>query len=154
MDSLYAIVQNLVIMSPMDIPNAIERSHHLFAAIVSPLYSQVDPHELGEAGRALSESEEYAIRVMERWSYTDMTIEQRQQIARRLVRDYPTHGFVIDLEEAQGIGLNASAMDPESDVICQAIVNNDEYDDIVGFPQTDDYDYSISPDDVESCNEE
>ena len=153
-DSLYGIVQLLQTMSPMDTPNALERSHQLFAAIASPLYSQVDPHELGESGRALQESEEYAIRVMERWGYADISEDTRQQIARRLVRDYPTHGFVIDLVEAQTIGLKAEPMEAESDAICQAIIYNEEYDDIVGVPQIEESDFDDGSDHAEPCDEE
>ena len=151
-DSLHRIVQLVRTMSPMDVPSAIEHSHQPFAAIVSPLYSQVDPHELGEAGRALSESEEYAIRVME-WSYADITSDAMRQIARSLVYDYPTHGFVIDLIEARAIGLKAARMEPVSDAVCQAIVANEDYNEVVGFPQ-EDGSSGISPDCVESCNEE
>ena len=152
-DSLHRIVQLMRAMSPMDVPSAIEHSHQPFAAIVSPLYSQVDPHELGEAGRALSESEEYAIRVME-WSYAGIPSDELRQIARSLVYDYPTHGFVIDLIEAQAIGLKAERMETLSDAICQAIVANEDYAEVVGFPGTEDGNSSATPNCVESCNEE
>ena len=53
LDSLDGIVQHLLnnAPAPMDIPYAIEHAQPLFAAIVSPLYSQVDPHELGNPSR-------------------------------------------------------------------------------------------------------
>ena len=119
LDSLYGIVQNLSNNAPMDIPYAIEHAQPLFSAIVSPLYSQVDPHELGNAGRSLAISEEYAMRVMERWGYSEMEDDERRWIVRRLVWDYPTHGFVIDLEEAKQIGLKAKRLDHECDEMCR-----------------------------------
>ena len=154
MESLNGIIGLLQTIAPMDIPYAIDRSHQLFAAIVSPLYSQVDPHELGESGRSLSVSQAYAIRVMERWGYADRTENERMQIANRLILDYPTHGFVIDLHEAQAIGLNAEPMEAVSDAICRAIVTNDKYDEIIGFPQEVGEDCSISLSNIESCDEE
>ena len=138
MDSFHGIVQQLLIRAPMDIPYAIEHAQPLFAAIVSPLYSQVDPHELGDAGRSLDISEEYAVRVMERWGYSEIERDLIRQIARCLTWDYPTHGFVIDLTEAKSIGLKAHRLDSESDAICHEIIGSiDTYIDI-GFPPTPD----------------
>lgn len=123
LDSLDGIVKRLLMNAPMDIPYAIEHAQPLFSAIVSPLYSQVDPHELGNAGRSLAISEEYAAIVMERWGYSDLKEKKRWEIAWRLTWDYPTHGFVIDLKEAQDIGLNAKRLDDESDILCQKILD-------------------------------
>ena len=123
LDSLDGIVKRLLMNAPIDIPYAIEHAQPLFSAIVSPLYSQVDPHELGNAGRSLATSEEYALRVMERWGYSDREDEKRWEIAWRLTWDYPTHGFVIDLKESQDIGLNAKRLDDESDILCQKILD-------------------------------
>lgn len=106
----------------MDFPHAIDRTQQLFPAIVTPLYQQIDPHELGEAGRYLSEGEDYAMHVMTRWSYRHLTDVQRSLIARRLVWDYPSHGFVIDMEEAQDIGLNVYELESEPDLLCKKIV--------------------------------
>ena len=126
LESLDAVVQQLLSKAPMDIPHAIEHAKPFFAAIVSPLYSNVDLHELGDAGRALAISEDYAIRVMERWGYSDIERKKVRLIARRLVWDYPTHGFVIDLFEAQSIGLKAERLDEESEAICWEILESTE----------------------------
>ena len=133
LDSLDGIVRRLLMNAPMDIPYAIEHAQPLFAAIVSPLYSQVDPHELGESGRSLATSEEYAMRVMERWSYPEIEDADRWQIARRLTWDYPTHGFVIDLTEAKQIGLKAERLDYELDKLCRNILNIFSITDISGY---------------------
>ena len=134
LESLDAVVQELLLKAPMDIPYAIEHAKPFFAAIVSPLYSNVDLHELGDAGRSLAISEDYAVRVMERWGYSDMEREELQPIARKLVWDYPTHGFVIDLIEAQGIGLKAERLDEESEAICWQILESTEDRIDVTFP--------------------
>lgn len=134
LESLDAVVQQLLGIAPMDTPHAIEHAKPFFAAIVSPLYSNVDLHELGDAGRALAISEDYAVRVMGRWGYSDIEREKVRLIARRLVWDYPTHGFVIDLFEAQSIGLKAERLDEDSEAICwQILESTEDYIDVT-FP--------------------
>ncbi len=127
LDSLDGVVQHLVSASldrkaPMDYPYAIKHAQPLFAAIVSPLFSQVDPHELGDAGRSLQVSEEYAVRVMRRWGYKKEGSDKCRKIARRLTWDYPTHGFIIDLTEAVEIGLKAQRLDSKSVALSQEIL--------------------------------
>ena len=126
MESLDAIVQTLLSRAPMDIPQAIEQAQPLFAAIATPLYSQVDPHELGRSGSYLAVSEDYAMRVMKRWAYADRTDDAQRRIARRLVWEYPTHGFVIDLAEAREIELRVEKLDDDSESLCQAILSESE----------------------------
>jgi hypothetical protein len=123
LETLDAIVILLVRRSGMDIPYALEHAGSLFSSIVTPLYQQIDPHELGEFGRYLAVSEEYAMRVMQRWSYKDRDEQALKQIVSTLVWDYPTHGFVIDLHEARKLGLNAVALDKESNALCQTILS-------------------------------
>ena len=123
LDTLDVLTRHLMRTAHMDFPHAIDRTQQLFAAIVTPLYQQIDPHELGEAGRYLSEGEEYARHVMRRWTYRDSTPEERSLIVRRLVWDYPSHGFVIDLHEARNIGLHVQRLDAESDILCKVVVS-------------------------------
>lgn len=124
MDSFDAIVRMLLRNAPMDIPQSIERAERLLAAMLSPLYGQIDPHELGESGRYLAEIEAYAFRAMRRWGYSHMDESDIRQIVRRLVWTYPSHDFVIDLTEAQEIGLNAKPMSPASEEISKRILDS------------------------------
>ncbi len=123
MDSFDAIVRMLLQNAPMDIPQSMERAERLSAAMVSPLYGQIDPHELGESGRYLAEIEEYAFRAMRRWGYKDKDEFAIRQIVRKLVWTYPSHDFVIELTEAQEIGLNAEPMSPASEEISKRILD-------------------------------
>ena len=110
LEAFDSTVRFLLQNAPMDIHQAMEHAKPLFAAIVSPLYQNVDLHELGEAGRDLAEVEEYAFRAMQRWGYKDMEEGDIRQIARKLVWEYPSHEFVIDLAEARDIGLKVKPM--------------------------------------------
>ena len=131
LESLDGLVRHLLIESvrrdaPMDFPYAIEHARPLFGAIISPLFSQVNPLELGDAGRALQESEKYAELIMQKWCYAGVGDERRRAIARRLTWEYPSHGFVIDMVEALDIGLNAQAMDEHSDLLSNKIIGTIE----------------------------
>ena len=122
-EALDTLVHHLLSHTHMDIKNALAQAHPLFSAVVTPLFQQIDPYKLGEAGRYLSVGEEYALRAMRRWGYRHLDERDRKQIVNRLVWHYPTHSFVIDLLEAKEIGLEARLLDEERDQICQDIVN-------------------------------
>ena len=115
LEAFNSTVRFLLRSAPMDIHQAMEHAKPLFASIVSPLYQNVDLHELGEAGRDLAEVEEYALRAMQRWGYKNVDEADIRRIARKLVWEYPSHEFVIDLTEAQDIGLNAKPMSDVSE---------------------------------------
>lgn len=126
LEALDSIVQLLMRRTHMDVPYAIEQAMPLLSAIVTPLYNQVDPHELGEMGRHLSVSEEYAKLVMGRWGYSDLDEDELADIVVRLVREFPTHGFVIDREEAERIGLRVQPLDDDSENLCKQLMGQVE----------------------------
>lgn len=64
--------------------------------LLRPLTEKMDPIELTKKSRMLKVAEQYAIRLM-RGRYSK---EQAARIASALVENYPTHGFVIDRDEA------------------------------------------------------
>ena len=108
--------------SHMDVPYAVERASGVMPAIVGAIYSKVDIHELGDMSRVLSVSERYAELVMERWSYTDITPIKRKEIVTQLVRGFPTHGFLIDFEQAQTMGLKVERLNPASEELCRLLL--------------------------------
>ena len=136
LDGLDGIVDHLLTRAPLDIPYAIEHAQPLLAAIVSPLYSKVDLHELSEAARGLAISEDYAVRVMKRWGYRDLELANIERIVQQLVWDYPTHGFVIDLREAQEIGLRVERMDGRNEEMCEKVLETVHVTDIE-YPKSD-----------------
>ncbi len=107
----------------MDVPYAIDHARPILSDIISPLFSQVDPREFVEAARSIDISEEYAVRVMKRWAYSDSPLERIHNIAERLTRHYPTHRFVIDLAEAKEIGLKVEELEDSTDELCLLIVD-------------------------------
>ena len=80
----------------------------LMNSIVSNIYEEFDSNELGRHNRYLAEIEEYAVRAMRRsGNWKDKGERELRKTARKLVWEYPSHDFFIDLQEAQDIGLNA-----------------------------------------------
>lgn len=132
LETLDQVVLTLMAHGGMDIPFAVEAARPLVADIVTPLYQQVDPHELGEARRYLSIGEEYCKMVMERYSYRNLSKKEIQKIVDKLVWGYPSHGFVIDLQEAKQIGLNVKPLDQKTADLCCELVSKVDY--CYGFP--------------------
>lgn len=67
----------------------------LTTGLFSPVYSQIDPLQLGEAVRAMSIGTEYGKRL----NATSKNL--RPNALEELVANYPDHGFVVDRVEAQ-----------------------------------------------------
>lgn len=64
------------------------------AGLFGPIYQQVDPERLGEVGRAMRIAHQYGTRL------AGGTDNLREDTIDRLVAAYPSHGFVIDRQEA------------------------------------------------------
>ena len=123
LETLGKLIEYFIEQERLNAPHCYERAEALFAAIVSPLYQQINPNELGELGRHQASSEEYLLRVMDRWSYADQEENDEEErktedIAWSLVWDYPSHGFVIDIHEAKELKLRAERMDREAERLC------------------------------------
>jgi hypothetical protein len=73
---------------------------HFAAEITKPLFDKIDAVRYTRQSRMLQEAQDYAERLL-RGKFSE---SQAKAIARDLVRNYPTHGFVIDREEAQCVG--------------------------------------------------
>ncbi len=78
---------------------AAEFAINLSVGIMSPISAQIDPIKLGEVLRAVSIAERYGERL------TD-----KQSLYQFLMHHYPSHGFVIDIDEAHQIFPNVIAM--------------------------------------------
>jgi hypothetical protein len=74
---------------------AMEIAVSLASSQFEPIAAQLDPLRLGEAARANSIANDYGERLS--------TSNVKSGALARLVSDYPTHGFVIDRREAQGM---------------------------------------------------
>jgi hypothetical protein len=82
-------------------------------ALTRPLFSKLDVVRYTQTSRALKVGEEYARRLLRR----TLGPERADQVARKLVENYPEHAFIIDREEATELGLRVRQLDSEEEGI-------------------------------------
>lgn len=75
------------------------------ASFSEPLVRQLDPKLVHHAKQMLRVTARYAERLL-----TMSDCSNADRVAQRLVENFPTHGFVIDLEEARDLGLPVRPM--------------------------------------------
>lgn len=74
---------------------AADLASQLVIGLLAPVYSQFDPMRVGDNARAILIAEKYAVRLAN-GKIEDSTL-------KRLIKEYPSHSFVIDREEAKEI---------------------------------------------------
>ena len=85
----------------------------LAGEIFGPIAAQIDPLKLGESERAMRIAKEYGRRL-------GATARLKARGLERLIEDYPSHGTVIDMYEAEEIFENVSAMSDQEKLVTQA----------------------------------
>jgi hypothetical protein len=122
LEALETLLRYYVEEHGMSLTHAVRAAEPLVSDIVTPLFQQVDPLELGEARRYLNIVEQYSRIAMERYSYPQIHQEYRENMVRKLVWDYPSHGFVIDRDEARKVGLNVVDLDDKTTKLCEELL--------------------------------
>ena len=97
---------------------AAEIATKLTTGLFSPLYSQIDPLHVGEAGRAMSVASHYGQRLI--------AVGQNATLKALefLVSEYPSHGFVIDRKEADALFVNVREPTIAEAVLAERIGDN------------------------------
>lgn len=80
----------------------LEPSLRFAAEVTKPLFEKIDSVSYSRHNRMLREAEEYAVRLLLKGGSERAEAEA---IARDMVKLYPTHEFVIDLDECKRIGI-------------------------------------------------
>ena len=79
------------------------------------LYSQLDPKKIGEYARALEIGERYGNIILTR--YMNWSDEKAEIVIKKLVKSYPSHEFIIDIEELEKIGLPVKSVAEKEELI-------------------------------------
>jgi hypothetical protein len=107
----------LLVERGLSVKHALHEAIPGVSGIMSPLYAHVDPSKLGSYRRALTEGEDYAVRLLRSTGNGNA-----KKIAERLVWKYPAHDFVIDREEARSLGLPVQKMELFHDKLLTKVI--------------------------------
>lgn len=99
----------------------------LATSALSPIYAQIDPVRVGEINRALNIAFQYGKRL----NAASSSLKDGEQTLKKLMMEYPDHGFVIDRKEAKELFNHVSA--PE-DALLLASNSTYEYRKILDLP--------------------
>lgn len=91
---------------------------HFTSEFMRPLLEKIDTVHYTQMSRALKVGEEYAIRLLQP-KYPEKIAKE---IARLLVEKYPEHGFVIDAQEAEALGLKVTESSLQQDRIMDVML--------------------------------
>jgi hypothetical protein len=92
---------------------ASEIATKLAIGLVKPITAQIDPHRIGVAQRGLEVTKAYGNQL----GNAKNLRYSADVVVNHLVRDYPTHAFVIDREEASTLFKNVTAFSEEETAI-------------------------------------
>jgi hypothetical protein len=120
-------VQVVLGKSRYRVRDALSVASQIVPSIAKPLFEQVNPHGLGLLSSALDLAERYATVLAEPYG------DRASSVAQTLVRSFPTHDYVIDLEQAVDIGLRAREATEQEAPILRAIAQDLDHVPVFGF---------------------
>ncbi|MCY4672546.1 MAG: SppA protein [Bacteroidetes bacterium] len=103
--------------SSITLRTAAEIATKMTTGLFSPLYSQVDPLHIGEVGRAMSVASHYGSRLLEKGQ--NITEEN----LRKIISEYPSHGYVIDRTEAERLFSSVEEPSNEEVILAKSLGN-------------------------------
>lgn len=105
---------------------AAEIASSVTAGVFQPITAQIDPLRMGEAQRSMRIAREYGERLKSKLL--------KPGALDRLVQDYPSHGFVIDKEEALQYFTKVDDLTADETTLAEFLENFDAY---VRWPKDD-----------------
>lgn len=101
--------------SGLKMSEAVHLANEFTGTTSGTLYSQLNPKKIGEYARALEVGERYGVMILTR--YMNWDEESAKAVVEALVKDYPSHGFIIDREELESLNLPAEKAAGETEKI-------------------------------------
>ncbi len=122
MSTLDVAAKLIISRSGMKISEAIHLASEFTGHTSGTLYSQLNPKKIGESARALEIGERYGITVLTR--YMGWSKDNAKSLVNKLVKKYPSHDYVIDLEELIELNLPAEELKGEvAQIACELRLN-------------------------------
>lgn len=103
-DELETTAKQLIGAARASVSDALKFAIKFIDPMSRPLFEQINPLDLGAFGNALEVSNRYGRELLRRFGKQE---KDKKVISAMLVRNYPSHTYVIDLHEATRIGLRA-----------------------------------------------
>lgn len=129
--------------SAYGVRDALNVAAQIVPGVAKPLFDQVDPHRLGLLSSALDLAQRYATELASGYG------PKAAEIAGTLVRSFPTHDYVIDIEQAQACGLKARAATEKEAEILRELAELLNVMPVMGFAD----DFASLPEEAEQSNE-
>ena len=116
---MYRVAGTLISEGEYPQSSALQFATSFATSFVRPLVDNIDAEKYTEMSRELKVGAEYAVRLLSpKYEKNDA-----ERIARTLVSQYPDHGFIIDVEEANSIiGLDVEESTDEISVAHKKII--------------------------------
>jgi hypothetical protein len=105
----------------MSMEESFQHAISFVSTTTAPLFSSLQPEKFGFYKRILSVGEEYGTRVLKRFHGWEDQISRLT--IRKLIHDYPSHDYIIDLVELEEMGFKARLFPPEQRDIVDGIFN-------------------------------
>lgn len=115
------IAVQMLLQQQMNLMDACKVAVEFTGKLMDPLYAQVQPAKVAQSARYLEIAEQYAERLLRRYR-PEIRREQRVILIRALGRRYPSHSFILDLEELVEMGLSARRPTPDEARILDQMV--------------------------------
>jgi len=122
-ETLDVTVKLLLVRAEYSVEEAVKLSIDFVSKILPPLFSQIKVEKMGENSRALEVGREYGKRLLDRYS-TIQREDKVESILKRLIYQYPSHGYVIDRREMQDIGFTIEPLEKNIKKIIEDIIDN------------------------------
>lgn len=98
----------------MKLAEAISLANGFIGQTSGKLYEKLDPKQIGSYARALEIGERYGISILH--NLMGWTERKAKETVKKLVWDYPSHGFIIDKEELNSLGLTTKEIVVEVEI--------------------------------------
>ncbi len=99
----------------ISIRTAMRAACSMVSSLYGPIFQRFDPEEVGSRSRAMRIGEEYASRLNVKWG------NLKSDSIEILSRSYPSHGFVIDFDEAKSMFKNVRRANSDEMIIVKEL---------------------------------
>ncbi|HEY6737039.1 MAG TPA: hypothetical protein VI322_04970 [Candidatus Saccharimonadia bacterium] len=104
-ETLDIVTQLIMSRSQMNTAEAVKLANEFVGQTAAKLYDNLEPDKIGEYARSLEIGERYGVALLTQ--HLGWPEEKADRTVKKLVYDYPSHGFAIDQQELESLGFNS-----------------------------------------------